>query len=297
MRVKLLTGLTAAIMALTPINAFAASDFSLGNGQLEYKGTISGGAGKEITLTVLKPGYAWDEATWSNGDSNAIAYWDSTTIDSSGNYSFKLNLSESGVYNVIYTVGGDKVNGADTIENIIKTETEKVTEDVVAMTTTDDIEVKIKESYADMGISADNLDKKAGDISKIILNSKELLDKDDAEKSVAVYKKADAAAELNNGLITDIAGCEGDLGITESDYEKWYNASFSTKVALRLSNKNFDNVKTFDEAVCEAVLLERIANPDGNSDVIGIIKDFYDEIGLASASVSNYAASKIAGNS
>ena len=44
-------------------------------------------------------------------------------------------------------------------------------------------------------------------------------------------------------------------------------------------------------------MLERIANPDGNSDVIGIIKDFYDEIGLASASVSNYAASKIAGNS
>lgn len=267
-----------------------------GNGAVDYKKSLSqSDAGKGVTISVIDVDKKWDDTEWENINTDVFVYADNKTVDNNGEIFAEFIVDKSGVYDVILGIDGYEENINDKFEVIIESQAkeaiEKIKEDGLTEDELDEILIQYKN---ELGLTSENFDDVADSLAQIVFNSKGSLTSD-TQSNVKFMKKALKAAEFNSEKISSIVGIEDLIGIKGSDFEKWNKESFDADIVARLSGKKFKSVSEFDKAVKEAVLLERIENPNGNADIVNIIAENYQDMGLDSGTVSLNVAGKIAG--
>ena len=290
---KIKIGLLSCVLILSMISSTFAAEYPLylGDGTVDYQNTLTENiAGKNITFSVIGVDKQWGASEWL-APTDEIVYAEEGIVGIDGTYGFIFRVKESGVYSVISSVDGESKNIKDKFEVILSEKTLESAEKLKDATNVSEVKAILDEYKYDLGVTSEISD----GLCEILLNSKEDLSIAEAEKTVDVCKKGVITEKLNQNKIKTIAGLEDTAGIEGSTFEKWYKSDFDSDIVKRLSGKKFKSVSQYERALQEAVLLERIENPDGSKDIINIVSENYLVMGLSTDELSLTKAAKLAG--
>lgn len=296
---KKLTACAILCSLLFNIGAAAEEKLYIGSGDMKYSGTAeTENFGRNVTVTVINPGYEWNDEEWNAKNKNAILFFDTAEVSDNGEYNLEFMVKNSGIHKVLeYFDGADK-NNEVFFEYVLNTDAEEILKMIKAAPDKENVKTIINENnnYRKIGLSSELLTSDTIDeLSSIIYHSQNAIEPSKTEDGVYLCRKALAAAALNKSVMTDIDDYKTMSGIVGADFEKYYLSDKSSEITNRLSKRGFKNTADFDKAVLEAVLLTRVKYPDGYGDVKDIVRDYYKEIGLETGTLSSAAASKLAG--
>lgn len=234
---------------------------------------------------------------------DTIVYHDQVKADADGNYEFNFNINiGSGKYTV-YSGTKDLEFEPQTFVFVSNTDYTLVAEEINNASASR-IEEMIEDDPYVLGLEESDLeDIDVKGLAKVLEGSleDEKFDAEARETSWAIVDRALFVQKLNEGKIEDITKEDDKVtNLEKSEISKWLkkdfvNSDLTEEFTKRMSDKDFDSVKEYEENIIEAFVLAVVKEPNGVSNVEDIVKEFSTEIDVSVKNLPNGFWSKLAG--
>lgn len=242
-------------------------------------------------IDVLKDGTQISDITDETAK-DLVVFRDYRLSDGDGISNFEFELSETGNYDVYVTdintrsekIDFTFVNNSDykalaeSIGEMDKEEIKKI------LTDSHDDFTKALLGISDSDISGLDTENLA-EVIKNTIEDEPITDNRDL--SWNIIDRTIFVQRLNESCIEDIQNeAENITHLDESEVKEWFEKSYTEESAFRkeftkrLSGKDFESYKKYEDTISEAFILATVKEPDGSGNVEDIIRAFADKIGV-----------------
>lgn len=294
--------LTAAVMAASvPVSA-AVVDNADGKGV-----TVSGQTDEPnstIAIEVYKKGKtAKDLKDLTEAEKlEILVSYDGGVTDKDGGYSFTFDIPQGSGEYVAYAATEKTTLDAEEFVFVSNEDFENTVDDVKAAASTSDVETLIKNNTYELGLTEEQIkDVSTSGLAKVIYNSKNDLDKANRTETHELVQQALLVQKLNDGKVSNIYNEDvKNTMFDDSDIKDFYNRDYVTAkleadFTNRMSNRGFESIEEYKDALAEAFVLATIRYPNGNGNVEDIVTAFESKIGVNASALSSNVWSGLAG--
>lgn len=255
--------------------------------------------GQTVGIIVSEKGLAWSDISKENiADSEVLYFNEYAALGGKYNFSFSLNC-KSGLYNaVVGDENGEKLRDIDILfvnpsEN--KTAVEKLKN--AAKTSKASMKAVMDENRYELAFYLPLTNVVEENVAVDAVYDAVMKDAGvSGVKLAEIYCNNLIIDGLNDKKINSLDEYYEYLNFTDANIDKWYVKALSKPtISAGVIGKNISDFDEFEDRLVEAMILDRVAHPDGYKNIRAILNDFSKKTGFSSSIVTDESCSAVAG--
>lgn len=291
--------ITMMILVLSIINVYAGNDINAVQISDNVVSVTGKANGEWVMVNIFPKGKGYSDLENLNEKKDVLVYHDQIEITEDGTFNLEVELGESGIYTVFYSIDGNTPLKAEIasvevrediseITSIIadeqKTENEKI-QAVKAMLTRD-------EYIKALGLDKDTYNADDDEIAEYFYNSiseepliQEGKETDLVKSIVKIFRRGVGVSAMKNGDIFNVFEDAEYFSLDETAIAEQYkkdcvNEEVQIAASKRVAKLMPEKESEFETAIRDALILSVVENPDGPQNAKEIMDDFADVIGI-----------------
>lgn len=255
--------------------------------------------GQTVGIMVSEKGLAWNDISKENIADSEVVYFNEYTARG-GKYSFSFSLNcKSGLYNaavndengerlrnidILYTEPKENKAAAEQLKAAAKTSKQAMQSVIEKNRYALAFYIPLTDSVSEVNSIDAVYDAVTGNNSI------------SGMKLAEIYRNNLVVDGLNEKKIDNLDDYYSYLSFEDGNIDKWYKKALSkSAIAAGVIGKNISDFDEFEDRLVEAMILDRVAHPDGYKNIRAILNDFSKKTGFSSSIVTDESCSAVAG--
>lgn len=255
--------------------------------------------GQTVGIMVSEKGLAWNDISKEDIADSEVVYFNEYTARG-GKYSFSFSLNcKSGLYNAaVNDENGERLRNIDILYTEPKENKAAVEQlKAAAKTSKQAMQSVIEKNRYALAFYIPLTDS-VSEVNSIdaVYDAVTGNNSISGMKLAEIYRNNLVVDGLNEKKIDNLDDYYSYLSFEDGNIDKWYKKALSkSAITAGVIGKNISDFDEFEDRLVEAMILDRVAHPDGYKNIRAILNDFSKKTGFSSSIVTDESCSAVAG--